>query len=45
MLIVVLVLQFGLHRAAHRGTHLARWNGAVLIATYAAFIGMQLILT
>ena len=43
MLIVVLVLQFGLHRAAHRGTHLSRWNGAVLLGTYALFIGMQLL--
>ena len=43
MLIVVLVLQYGLHTAAHRGTHLARWNGAVLLGTYAVFIGLQLL--
>ena len=45
MLIVVLVLQYGLHTAAHRGTHLARWNGAVLIGIYAVFIGLQLLHT
>lgn len=44
MLIVVLVLQYGLHTAAHRGTHLARWNGVVLLGAYAVFIGMQLLL-
>lgn len=43
MLIVVLVLQYGLHTAAQRGTHLARWNGAVLLGVYAVFIGLQLL--
>ncbi len=43
MLVVVLVLQYGLHSAAHRGTHLSRRHGVVLLGTYGAFIGMQLL--
>ncbi len=43
MLIVVLVLQYGLHSAAHRRTHLARWNGALLLGTYVVFIVLQLL--
>ena len=43
MLIVVLVLQYGLHSAAFRGTHLSRKHGVVLLATYVLFVGMQLL--
>ena len=43
MLVVVLVLQYSLHSAARRGTHLARWHGAVLLGSYLVFITMQLL--
>ena len=43
MLVVVIVLQVGLQLAARREQHLPRWNGALLLGTYAVFICLQLL--